>query len=412
MTSPITSTAQEKRNARRFVWAQGLQSIGDQIVAAKTVLPWLLQSAGAPAFFIGLLVPIRESGSMLPQASLTPWVTSRAQRKGIWVMGGIGQAMAAALMAVAALLLEGTPLAVAILVLLAVLALCRALCSIASKDVQGRTISKGSRGQITGRATELGGAAALLVGVGLWFLTGDIDLLVIVALIAAAALSWVVASAIFWRIEEPVEDAEQSESNKNAGMADAWRLFTGNADFRAFVIARGLLLVTALSTSFIVVLGQGNGSDLGGLAAFVVASGLSALIGGRISGMWSDVSSKNVMSYGALVGSILLFVLVACAAWLPEEVNAWVFPVGFLLVNLTHTAVRVGRKTYIVDMAEGDDRTRYVGAANTLMGFILLGVGAISGGLAMLGPAWALIFLAFSGLAGVMASRNLKDVSA
>lgn len=402
----------EQRNARKFVWANGLQNIGDQIVAAKTVLPWLLQAAGAPAFFIALLVPIRESGSMLPQASLTPWVTSKKQRKGIWVAGGVGQAIAAALMAVSALLLDGTALAVAIILLLAVLALSRALCSIASKDVQGRTISKGERGKITGRAAELAGAFAIVVGGCLWLVKGDLSTTVIVGLIVLAALSWLVASMVFWRIEEPEGTEEQTEANKNAGVMDAWNLFVGEWDFRAFVIARGLLLVTALSTSFIVVLGHSAGSNLSGLGAFVVASGLSALVGGRVSGIWADASSKSVMSYGALIGSLLVFVLVACAAWVPNSVNAWVFPIGFFLVNLTHTSIRVGRKTYIVDMAEGDDRTRYVGAANTLMGVILLGVGAISGGLAMVGPAWALVFLGVSGLAGVMASRNLKDVSA
>lgn len=44
-------------NARYFVWANGLQNLGDQVVAAKTVLSALFQSAGVPNFFTGLLVP-------------------------------------------------------------------------------------------------------------------------------------------------------------------------------------------------------------------------------------------------------------------------------------------------------------------------------------------------------------------
>lgn len=57
----------QEYNAKRFIWANGLQGIGDQIVAAKTLLPWLFTVAGVPAFFTGLLVPVRESGSMLPR---------------------------------------------------------------------------------------------------------------------------------------------------------------------------------------------------------------------------------------------------------------------------------------------------------------------------------------------------------
>lgn len=403
--------SREEHAARRFIWSNGLQGIGDQIVAAKTVLPWLLQSAGAPGFFIALLVPIRESGSMLPQAAFTPWVTTQRSRKRIWVIGSLGQAVAAALIGLAALLLDALPLALAVTFLLAVLAVFRSLCSIASKDVQGRTISKGRRGVITGRAAAVGGAASLVVGLFLEWLGTPIPTWILAALIFASAAAWAVAAIIFHTIDEPVSDAEP-RGLKQGWWADTWGLFTGDREFRLFVIVRSLLLVSALSTAFIVTLSQEVGYGLTGLGAFLIASGLAAVLGGRISGIWSDISSRNVMSWAALAASVVLVGLVAAAAWLPGEVNAWLFPVGFFLVNLAHTAIRVARKTYIVDMAEGDERTRYVGAANTLMGVILLLVGAVSGAVAQLGPSAALLFLAAIGFVGVAASRRLKDVSA
>src|SRR5699024_8870253 len=61
-------------NALRLVGAHALQSSGDQTVNASTVLPWLFHALGVPAALTGLLVPVRESGSMLPQAMLTPVV--------------------------------------------------------------------------------------------------------------------------------------------------------------------------------------------------------------------------------------------------------------------------------------------------------------------------------------------------
>ena len=91
--------------------------------------------------------------------------------------------------------------------------------------------------------------------------------------------------------------------------------------------------------------------------------------------------------------------------------NAFAFPVGFFLVNLAHTAIRVARKTYVVDMAEGDQRTRYVADANTLMGVILLVVGVLSGVVSAWGPEFALLFLAVIGLVGVAFSRTLVEVS-
>src|SRR5699024_6951532 len=61
-------------NGIRIVSANAMQSSGDQLVNASTVLPWLFATLGVPHALTGLLVPIRESGSMLPQAFLTPVV--------------------------------------------------------------------------------------------------------------------------------------------------------------------------------------------------------------------------------------------------------------------------------------------------------------------------------------------------
>src|SRR5690625_6834810 len=89
-------------NGLRFIGASALQNAGDQVVNAGTVLPWLLTALGAPVGLISLLVPIRESGSMLPQAWLSPRIQQRAQRRWVWVAGALVQAASAAAMAAAA----------------------------------------------------------------------------------------------------------------------------------------------------------------------------------------------------------------------------------------------------------------------------------------------------------------------
>src|SRR5699024_10250792 len=163
MTSSDSQRAlpHESHNARRFIIANGVQNLGDQLVAAKTVLTWRFQAAGVPAALMALLVPIRESGSMLPQAALTPWVLNSPSSKRLWIIGGIVQALAALGIGLAAMVMDSLALGIVVLVLLGVLSIGRALCSITGKDVQGKTISKGKRGIVTGRATTLGGIATL-----------------------------------------------------------------------------------------------------------------------------------------------------------------------------------------------------------------------------------------------------------
>lgn len=382
----------EKHNGSRFVWAHGLQGVGDQLLSGKTVLPWIL----GPGFFTAMLVPVRESLSMLPQAALTPWVTTQKSRKRVWMIGSMGQGISAALIGVAAMFLHGWPLGLTTVILMGILATFRSLCSIASKDVQGRTISKGNRGKITGRATELAGAISLIIGLALMFVKGHP-----IPLIFIAAGGWFAATAVFSTIEEPEEDVTPIKRN---WWSDTWNLFFHHTLFRRFVIVRSLMLVTALSTSFVVMLSQEVGHDIKGLGFFVISSALASLVGGRVSGMLSDVSSKNVMAGAAATASIAIAIMVATASVAP-----WILPVGFFVIALAHTAIRVGRQTYIVDMAEGDDRTRFTGAANTIMGIILLIVGAISGALGS--PRTALIFLAILGFVGVIGASRLQDVS-
>lgn len=429
MTSPDSnvisgkSLPHESRNASRFVIANGMQNLGDELVAAKTVLPWLFQSAGVPAALTGLLVPIRESGSMLPQAALTQWVVNSPSRKRLWILGGIVQALAALGIAVAALLADGLLLGLTVLVLLGVLSLGRALSSITGKDVQGRTISKGKRGVVTGRATTLGGVSTLVVG-GLLAFLGDVSLAAIVVLLLIGAAAWGAASLVFTGIVEPtvaasgaaatVKDkgAGKSSGRKQNWWADTWGLFRHDKKFRDFVIVRSLMLVSALSTSFIVALSHSVGNDsLSGLAGFVLASGLAALLGGVVSGRLSDISSRKVMTYGAAIASTLLLLIVLAARTLPQEWNFYLLPLGFFAINLVHTGIRVARKTYVVDMAEGNQRTRYVASANSLMGVILLLVGGVSAMIASAGNAAAIIFLALIGFIGVWRAGKLVEVS-
>ncbi|AKK02722.1 hypothetical protein [Corynebacterium epidermidicanis] len=393
----------EDYNARRFIWANGLQSIGDQVVAAKTVLPWILAASGTPSFYAAMLVPIRESGSMLPQAALTPWVVRQPSRKLVWVWGSIVQAVAAAGIGIAALLTTGHALGLATIILLSILAGGRALCSIASKDVQGRTIAKGRRGTITGTATMVGGISVVAIGVFLMFLGKQPPIPILVGLIILSALAWLVAGLIFKTIDEPGD--EPKEEAPNNWIKDSWELLATDRQFRTFVIVRSLLLVSALSPTFVVMLAPS------GLGSFLLASGVAAIIGGRISGVWSDKSSKSVMTVGSLVASAILIGLVVCDQFASQTVNNWIMPVGFFGIHLVHTAIRVARKTYVVDMAEGATRTRYVAVANTVLGVVLLFAGLISGGISHFGPDAALLFLAGMGIVGTVWGRKLVDVS-
>lgn len=408
----VGGTDQVARNGLRLIASGALQSAGDQVVNAKTVLPWILDGVGAPPALIALLVPIRESGSMLPQAAMTPRVVAARRRSSVWVAGAIGQAVAVAGMAGAAAVLEGTTAGLAIVALLAVFALARALCSMASKDVMGRTLPKGQRGQISGLSTVVSGLVAVGVGLGLRAFGDGLSPQVLALFLAGAALAWFLGALVYRGMEEPAPEERIDGEAATSWWRDSLDLFRTDRHFRNFVTVRALLLVSALSPPFFVTLAAGYGNTMiSGLGGFVIASALASILGGWTSGRLADRSSRNLMVAGAAAASAVVAAVVAVVLLAGDREIGWVFTVGFFLVSLVHVGVRVARKTYVVDMAEGDTRTRYVAVANTAMGVILLVTGAISAFIASFGEVPALVFLAVLGLAGAVLGARLPDVS-
>lgn len=409
-------------NGVRIVSANALQSSGDQMVNASTVLPWLFATLGVPPALTGLLVPIRESGSMLPQAFLTPLVLRVRYRKWVFIAGAFIQALAVGAMAILAALVEGLGAGIGILIALAAFSLGRCLSSISSKDVQGRTIPKGERGQINGLATTAAGFVAITLGLAIRFLGGeDLSHVQLAWLLAVGAALWVGVGLVYTGIREPHQEPTATTPDDDSSAAESifgqmYRTLRDDKRFRHFVTVRSLLLVSSLSPPFVVTLSIQYGADsLAGLGGFIIASGVAALLGGRIFGPMADASSKQLMSIGAGIASGVVLIIVVLAA-IPDLlggglVTNLVFIVVYFALTFMHTGVRVGRKTYVVDMAEGDQRTTYVAVSNTALGIVLLVVGGISSLLATLHIFAALVFLAATGLVGVFAGTRLPDVS-
>lgn len=79
--------AGEARNGLVHVAALTLTKTADALVDPKLVLSWLLTALSAPGAMIGLLVPVREAGALLPQLALTRQVERSPKRKKFWTAG-------------------------------------------------------------------------------------------------------------------------------------------------------------------------------------------------------------------------------------------------------------------------------------------------------------------------------------
>ena len=391
--------------------SQTLTKLADELSSAKTVLPWVLTSVGAPASLIGFLVPIRESGSLLPQLVIAAAVRNRPRRKYAWMLGGVLQALALVGMAISALLLRGQVAGVAIMALLILFSLARGLVSVASKDVTGKTIPKTRRGRLTGLTTALSGVLALLLGgILAAVVRGDPSRSSLAVLLVLAGLLWLWAAGIFATVEETPGATEGGKDAIREALARLDLLRT-DTTFRQFVWVRALLVSTGLAAPFYVTLAREASPSGNLLALFILASGLASALSSWFWGRYSDRSSRSVLISAALMAASLGAVVFLLDLTGILNRLTWITPVAFFLLAIAHSGIRVGRKTYLLDMASGARRTDYVAVSNSVMGLVLLLGGTVGLLVPVIGSGGVLLILSMLGFAGAWGGRRLPETA-
>jgi hypothetical protein len=397
-------------NFARILASSTASSLADELANGKTVLPWLMAAIGASPVWTGLIVPIRESISLAPQLFIAGALRKQPRRKYAWVTGAFIQAAALLGIATIGFLLRRPSAGPLVIALLLVFSLARGVTSVSSKDVIGKTIPKKRRGRLTGVKAALAGAITLGIGLGVTGLTREgASPGAIASLIVGAAGLWLIAGTTFLTVrEEP--GATEGGGNAITEAVRRLSILTTDKPFRRFVLTRALFVSTALAGPYYVLLANDYSGERSMLGVFMIASGLAAALSSVIWGAFSDRSSRGVL--GVAAGSASALGILMFVADLTGLLPAfpWVAPAGFFLLSIAHAGVRIGRKTYVLDLAGGQKRTDYVAVGNTVIGAVLL-VGSLVGALAgVIGSSGILLVLGILGLIGVGLSRALPEV--
>jgi len=400
------------RNFLAYLLSNLLTKLADELASARLVLPWLLGALGAPAVFTGFLVPIREAGVLLPQLVVAAYIRRLALRKTVWLFGAALSAFALLLMALSATSLKGSQVGWSIVMLVTLFSLARGLCSVSAKDVLGKTVSKTRRGALMGTSAGIAGLATLALGIATEMRAADGQGVALFALfLVSAAALWAGAAAIFASIRE-VPGATEGGDNALRVALESLALLRDDPVFRRFVVARVLLLSVALVPPFYVLLAQQHSSGSIGLGLLIVASGLASSISAPVWGVWADRSSRRVMVIAsAAAAAVGLSTWTVDATGLSLFDSEWSYGVLFLLIAVAHSGVRLGRKVYLVDMANAETRSAYVAVSNTVVGSAIL----LGGGVGILADLWQTstvigLLSLFSLIAAAYVAR-LQDVS-
>ena len=372
---PESACKDEAGNFFAHIAALSLSKSADALVDPKLVLSWLITALGAPAALVGLLVPIREAGALLPQIFISERLRRLPQRKWAWAAGALVQGLAALAIAGSAVLLTGLQAGIAILVALAVLSLARSVCSVCYKDVLGKTVDKSRRGRATGLASSLSAIVAIAFAVILYWSNAERFDIVVGALFVAG-LVWIGGSFVFTTLSEEAGATEGGASAFQSAMDNLQYLKT-EPQLRAFILTRALLTATAFAPPFMVALGSEGQASPQNLGLLVFSSALSALLSSFVWGTLADSSSRKVLIMASVIGATALIATVACAFFGLVQ-NDYVLPALLFVLMVSYQGVRLGRSTHLVDMATSETRAAFTALSNSAIGIVLLAGGAFS----------------------------------
>ncbi|MBA57258.1 MAG: MFS transporter [Pseudomonadales bacterium] len=405
---------QQDISAGAHVVALSLTKAGDALADVKLMLPWLLHTLGAPVGFIGWLVPLREALALLPQLLFAHWIEGLSKRKGLWSLGSVIQGITIFLMGCVPLAnAKGETAGWIVLGLLTLFSLARCLCSIVIKDVQGKTIDKQRRGSVSGVATSIAGvggiafAAALMLG----WLSESNQLAVSIVLMVAGCL-WLIAAMHYCAVpEEP--DAEAVKKTSGDRLLHPLMKLLQDRHLVRFLITRSLFISTALVAPFYVILAnQYSAGSVTALGVLILLTGLANLLSGRFWGLLSDISSRRVLVItGALCGILALLVNAGLHWQLPYAQSPWWYGAVIFVLYIGHAGVRLGRTTYLMDMANAGNRAKMVALSNTIIGIVLLAAGSAFAVLGNSSVELAILVLGITSLLAALMAWRLPEVS-
>ena len=410
---PAEACVEQPRNFFAYLVANLLNKISDELVSARLTLPWLFSVLGVPAAFVGFLVPIREAGVLLPQLIVAAYVRALRKRKIVWLLGALLSALILFLMALTAWQTDGVIAGWLILICLIFYSLARGLCSVSAKDVLGKTISKTRRGRLMGYSASLAGLATLAIGLLLQSdIVGQDNKPVLLAFIVIAALLWLLAFLSFTAIVEP-DGSTEGGGNALQVALQSLRLLIDDKPFQQYVISRILLLSVALVIPFYVILVQQQlEGELSLLGWLIIANGLASSLSAPLIGKLTDQGSRNVMAGAAILAGVVGVLIWYVSQYQADvQIGAISAVVVFFLITLAHGAVRLGRKVYLVDMANSDNRAQYVAVSNTVIGVAMLFGGLIGVIADLLNVQTVILILSIIALASSIYIKQLPDVS-
>jgi len=365
-----------RRNLRMHLKDGSLYAFGMSFFGAQTIFPIFLKELGGDTLAIGSVFALWTIGANIPAAFMAQRLKQQALFRAPMVKWGFYHRLMIFICGVIALLVVGRiPTSLVVSLFLLLLFLTAAFGSISGVpwfQVYTKTVPMKLRGRLIGLRQLLGGAAGAVGGYVVGITIQVFSFPLNFSLLFFIGFGILMAS---WYYLSRVEEQPALEQDKNVDASvhfiiDAKRILKANKNFRNYLIADALVLMSLSSVSFYSIFALERFSlppSYGGTftAIFMATSIVSNIVFGFSGDYYGH--KMNVM------GIALCSVSAAVIAILSPNVFMYGF-VFFFLACAIQTQV-ISRMPFVAELCTERERPLYVGITNTLTApSMLLGI--------------------------------------
>src|SRR5512135_483993 len=396
LQAPLPREADEvphlKRNFFLGVFNGAMFNFAETLMSVDTVLTWFVQQLHGSYFLIGLVGPMRDAGWFLPQLFVSKWLEKQPHKLPQYRRMAVIRCIAWLTWALSTLLIRDFNVVLFIFfVAYGVNAIASGLSGLSFMDIVAKTIPPRRRGSYFGGRLFFGAILALgasaIVSLVLDRNTSldfprDIGWLFL--------LAWVAASLglfAFGKVIEPPGDVRLEETTMRSHVRRAARLTRHNDDFRFFLIARVLLMLSYVATPFYSVYSiEVLHAPAEIIGVYIAVRTVAASL---INPIWSRLSNRRSNRLVVRAATVIGLLAPAWAIFSPPIATAlhidptYIFVPIFVLLGLYDTGVGIGENNLMFELSPDDDRAIYIGLTNTVMGIAYFST-IVSGLLVML----------------------------
>ncbi|MBX7213622.1 MAG: MFS transporter [Thermoflexales bacterium] len=404
-----------RRNFALNVGNGALSALGDAFTNSVVMTSFVSQLTSSNVL-VALLVQIKDGGWFLPQFFIAPAVERAPLKIVLYRRTTMLRVVAWALIVAMALLItDKGALLIGYSVCISFVALSAGMAGLPWQTITAKIIPARHRGhlfgmrQFTGSILGIFGSAMLALilsgGMGLTFPRNY------ALIFGLAAISFLVAYAMFGRSIEPPDPPVATQTSLRSMVNHAGTILRTNSRYRAFLVLRGLLFLGNASVPFITVYARrGLGADDGYIGAIAV---LTIVVGLLTNLMWGRIVDRlgapRAGGFIALSGLAATLIVAALALARPDpQLALLLLLVPFSLSTMATTGIGVVGSPMLMEIVPADDRVRYFGLTNTVLGLLMLSTSAVGaiGDQSGYGALFAICAVAF--LAALFFARRLR----